>query len=55
MVSDTPGPTGGILLQVGDAMISVSDAGIIIDNGQGATIALTGPTVTVNDGALEVT
>lgn len=55
MVSDVPGPTGGILLQVGDAMISVSDAGIIIDNGQGASIALTGPTITVNDGALEVT
>jgi uncharacterized protein involved in type VI secretion and phage assembly len=55
MVSDTPGPAGGILLTVGDAAISVSDAGIIIDNGQGATIALTGPTVTVNEGALEVT
>jgi uncharacterized protein involved in type VI secretion and phage assembly len=55
MVSDTPGPAGGFLLAVGDAMISVSDAGIIIDNGQGATIALTGPTVTVNEGALEVT
>ncbi len=55
MVSDVPGPTGGILLQVGDAVISVSDAGIVIDNGQGASIALTGPTITVNDGALEVT
>ena len=55
MVSDVPGPTGGILLQVGDALISVSDAGIIIDNGQGASIVLTGPTITVNDGALEVT
>jgi uncharacterized protein involved in type VI secretion and phage assembly len=55
MVSDTPGPAGGILLAVGDAVISVSDAGIIIDNGQGATIALTGPAVTVNEGALEVT
>lgn len=55
MVSDTPGPSGGILLAVGDAVISVSDAGIVIDNGQGATIALTGPAVTVNEGALEVT
>jgi uncharacterized protein involved in type VI secretion and phage assembly len=55
MVSDVPGPTGGILLQVGDAMISVSDSGIIIDNGQGASIVLTGPALTVNDGALEVT
>jgi hypothetical protein len=55
MVSDVPGPTGGILLQVGDAVISVSDSGIIIDNGQGASIVLTGPALTVNDGALEVT
>jgi hypothetical protein len=43
------------LLQVGDAVISVSDSGIIIDNGQGASIVLTGPALTVNDGALEVT
>ena len=56
LVSDTPGPTGGILLQTSSgAMISVSDIGIVIDNGQGATIELTGPSVTVNDGALVVT
>lgn len=55
MISDTPGPTGGILLksQTG-AMISVSDVGITISNGQGATIVMVGPTVTVNEGALEV-
>jgi uncharacterized protein involved in type VI secretion and phage assembly len=56
LVSDTPGPTGGILLQTSSgARISVSDIGIVIDNGQGATIELTGPSVTVNDGALMVT
>lgn len=56
VLSDTPGPGGGILLQSSSgAMISVSDSGIIIDNGQGATITLDGPTVSVNDGALEVT
>jgi len=56
LVSDTPGPTGGILLKTSSgAMISISDIGIVIDNGQGATIALTGPSVTVNDGALVVT
>jgi uncharacterized protein involved in type VI secretion and phage assembly len=56
LISDTPGPEGGFLLQtLSGALISVSDTGIIIDNGQGATIELTGPTVTVNDGALEVT
>ena len=56
VISDTPGPEGGFLLQMSSgALISVSDTGIVIDNGQGATIELTGPTVTVNDGALEVT
>ncbi len=55
MISDTPGPTGGILLKsTTGAMISISDTGIIISNGQGATILMTGPAVTVNEGALEV-
>jgi uncharacterized protein involved in type VI secretion and phage assembly len=55
LVSDVPGPTGGILLQtVAGAFISISDTGIIISNGQGATIAMTGPAVTVNQGAMEV-
>ena len=55
LVSDVPGPTGGILLQTAaGAFISVSDTGIIINNGQGATIAMTGPAVTVNEGAMEV-
>jgi len=55
LVSDVPGPTGGILLQTSaGAFISVSDTGIIIDNGQGATISMTGPAVTVNEGAMEV-
>jgi uncharacterized protein involved in type VI secretion and phage assembly len=55
MISDVPGPSGGILLkaQTG-ALISISDSGIIISNGQGATIVLEGPSVTVNEGALEV-
>jgi uncharacterized protein involved in type VI secretion and phage assembly len=55
MISDAPGPTGGILLksQTG-AMISISDTGIIISNGQGASILMTGPSVTINEGALEV-
>jgi uncharacterized protein involved in type VI secretion and phage assembly len=56
LISDTPGPTGGIMLQSSTgALISVSDAGITISNGQGATITMTGPSVTVNEGALEVT
>ena len=35
-------------------MISVSDVGIIISNGKGAIINMTGPTVDVNVGALTV-
>jgi len=55
MVSDVPGPTGGIMLKTTTgALISISETGIIIDNGQGAIIALTGPVVTINEGALQV-
>lgn len=56
MLSDVPGPTGGILLKTATgAMISINATGITISNGQGATIVMTGPTVTVNGGALAVT
>lgn len=56
MISDTPGPTGGILLKtVSGAFISINEVGITISNGQGATIMMNGPTVTVNQGALVVT
>ncbi len=55
VVSDTPGPTGGILIQTTTgAMISVSDVGIVISNGKGATITMTGPTTDINLGALTV-
>lgn len=55
VVSDVPGPTGGILIQTTTgAMISVSDVGIIISNGKGAMITMTGPTVDINLGALTV-
>jgi len=55
VVSDVPGPTGGIMIQTTTgAMISVSDVGIIISNGKGAMINMTGPTVDVNVGALTV-
>ncbi|MBX3599001.1 MAG: baseplate assembly protein [Rubrivivax sp.] len=54
-ISDVPGPTGGILIQTTTgAMISVSDVGIVISNGKGAIINMTGPTVDVNLGALTV-
>lgn len=55
VVSDTPGPTGGILIQTTTgAMISVSDVGIMISNGKGAIINMVGPSVDVNVGALTV-
>ncbi len=55
VISDTPGPTGGILIQTATgAMISVSDIGIVISNGKGATINMTGPATDVNLGALTV-
>ena len=55
MISDLPGPAGGILLKtMTGAMISISEIGITISNGQGATIMLTGPTVNINAGALTV-
>jgi uncharacterized protein involved in type VI secretion and phage assembly len=56
MISDLPGPTGGILIKsTTGALISVNDLGITISNGKGATIAMVGPSVTVNAGALVVT
>jgi uncharacterized protein involved in type VI secretion and phage assembly len=56
MLSDVPGPTGGILLKTTTgAFISVSDVGITISNGKGAIITLMGPTVDINMTALTVT
>jgi uncharacterized protein involved in type VI secretion and phage assembly len=55
VISDAPGPTGGILIQTAKgAMVSVSDVGIIISNGMGAVINMTGTTTDVNLGALTV-
>ncbi len=55
VVSDLPGPTGGIMLKsTTGATIIVNDTGIYIQNGKGASIVMTGPTVTINNGALVV-
>lgn len=55
MISDLPGPAGGILLKTATgAMISINDLGITISNGKGAMLVMTGPTVDVNAGALTV-
>jgi uncharacterized protein involved in type VI secretion and phage assembly len=56
VVSDLPGPTGGIMLKsTTGATVIVNDTGIYIQNGKGASIVMTGPTVTVNEGALVIT
>lgn len=56
MISDVPGPAGGIMLKtLTGAMISITDIGITLSNGKGASIIMMGPTVTINAGALMVT
>jgi hypothetical protein len=53
-LDDTPG-VGGITLETSSGQkISLSALGIEISNGMGATIALKGPQVSVNNGALDV-
>lgn len=55
MVSDVPGPTGGIMLRTSSgALLTINDVGITISNGKGATVTLNGPSVSVNNGALMV-
>ena len=55
VISDLPGPTGGIMLKsTTGATIIVNDTGIYIQNGKGASLMMTGPTVTINNGALVV-
>lgn len=54
-VNDIPGPAGGIMLKsAAGATIIVNDTGIYIQNGKGASIVMTGPTVTINQGAMVV-
>ena len=54
LLDDTPGE-GGITLETsGGQKVILSAAGIEIDNGRGASIKLTGNTVSINGDALEV-
>lgn len=56
MISDLPGPTGGLMLKSATgASIIVNDTGIYIQNGKGASIIMTGPTITINNGAMVIT
>lgn len=55
MLSDVLGPTGGIMLKsASGSMIMVSDVGITITNGKGATIIMIDDTITMNEGALTI-
>ena len=52
VISDLPGPTGGIMLKsTTGATLIVNDTGIYIQNGKGASIVMVGPSVTINNGA----
>lgn len=55
VLSDLPGGPGITLKTATGAMLVINDSGIVISNGQGASISLVGSTVTVNQGALVVT
>jgi uncharacterized protein involved in type VI secretion and phage assembly len=56
VISDLPGPTGGIMLKsTAGATLIVNDTGIYIQNGKGASLTLIGPSVTINETALVVT
>lgn len=56
VISDLPGPTGGIMLKsLTGATLIVNDTGIYIQNGKGAMITLVGPAVTINAGAMVIT
>jgi uncharacterized protein involved in type VI secretion and phage assembly len=55
VISDVPGPTGGILISSNSgAFISISQAGITISNGKGAIITMIGTVVDINGGGLTV-
>jgi hypothetical protein len=53
-LNDLPGAGGFTLETLTGQKITVTALGIEINNGQGAVIKLTGPQVSVNNGALDV-
>jgi len=55
VISDLPGPTGGIMIKSAtNATLIVNDTGIYIQNGKGASLVMVGPSVTINNGALTI-
>jgi len=53
-LDDTPGVGGITLTTSGGQKLVLSATGVVIDNGMGGKIELTGPQVSVNSGALQV-
>jgi len=54
IMDDTPG-IGGITLETsGGQKIVLSSIGVEITNGQGASIKMTGPQISINNGALDI-
>lgn len=55
VISDLPGPTGGIMLKsTTGATLIVNDTGIYIQNGKGAMMTMIGPVIDFNGGALTI-
>lgn len=55
MISDLPGPTGGVVLKsTAGASIIVNDTGIYIQNGKGASIVMTGPSLTITGTPVDI-
>jgi uncharacterized protein involved in type VI secretion and phage assembly len=49
VISDLPGPAGGVQIRTGtESKINVTDVSIEIDNGKGASIQLVGPVIRIN-------
>jgi uncharacterized protein involved in type VI secretion and phage assembly len=55
VLSDLPGGPGITLKTKSGAFITINDAGILISNGKGATITMSGNAVSINAGGLVVT
>lgn len=54
LLDDTPGMGGITLETAGGQKIKILGTGIEIDNGMGATMKMTGPQISMNNGALDV-
>jgi uncharacterized protein involved in type VI secretion and phage assembly len=53
-LDDSPGAGGVTIETTGGMKITIDTSGIQIDDGQGGSVKLSGPRVSINEGALEV-